>query len=56
MKKNYTFEITKYENMMTDFKFYMSERDSRQKQINELFEAKQIEIANRIRDVADKER
>lgn len=42
--------------MLTDYKLYMSERDSRQRQINELFEAKQIEIANRIREVADKER
>jgi hypothetical protein len=34
----------------------MGERDSRQKEINELIEAREMEIANRIRDVADKER
>jgi hypothetical protein len=31
MKKNYTFEISKLENMLSDYKLYMSERDSRQK-------------------------
>jgi len=31
MKKNLTFEIAKYENMLNDYKLYMSERDSRQK-------------------------
>lgn len=42
--------------MLTDYKLYMSERDARQKEINELLEQREIEIANRIRDVADKER
>lgn len=42
--------------MLTDYKLYMSERDNRQKEINELLEQREIEIANRIRDVADKER
>lgn len=42
--------------MLTDYKLYMGERDSRQKEINELIEAREMEIANRIRDVADKER
>lgn len=54
--KTKTFEIAKYENMLTDYKLYMSERDARQKEINELLEQREIEIANRIRDVADKER
>lgn len=31
MKKNLTFEIAKYENMLNDYKLYMSERDSRQR-------------------------
>ncbi len=31
MKKNFNFEIAKYENMLNDYKLYMSERDSRQK-------------------------
>lgn len=48
--------MAKYENMLTDYKLYMSERDNRQKEINELLEQREIEIANRIRDVADKER
>lgn len=56
LKKTNTFEIAKYENMLTDYKLYMSERDARQKEINELLEQREIEIANRIRDVADKER
>lgn len=42
--------------MLTDYKLYMSERDNRQKEISELVEQREIEIANRIRDVADKER
>lgn len=42
--------------MLTDYKLYMGERDCRQKEINELIEAREMEIANRIRDVADKER
>ena len=42
--------------MLTDYKLYMSERDARQKEINELLEQRELEIANRIRDVADKER
>jgi hypothetical protein len=42
--------------MLTDYKLYMSERDNRQKEIGELVEQREIEIANRIRDVADKER
>ena len=42
--------------MLTDYKLYMTERDAREKEISELYEAKQIEIANRIREVADKER
>ena len=56
MKKNHTFEITKFENMLTDYKLYMSERDTREKEINDLYELKEIEVANRIREVADKER
>jgi hypothetical protein len=42
--------------MLTDYKLYMSERDNRQREINDLYEAKEIEIANRIQEVADKER
>ena len=42
--------------MLTDYKLYMSERDSRQREMCELVEQREIEIANRIRDVADKER
>ena len=34
MRKNFTFEIAKYENMLNDYKLYMSERDMRQKEIN----------------------
>lgn len=49
LKKNYAFEIAKYENMLTDYKLYMSERDNRQKEISELVEQREIEIANRIR-------
>lgn len=56
MRKNFSFEIAKYENMLNDYKLYMAERDSRQKEINELIEAREIEVANRIREVADKER
>jgi hypothetical protein len=49
-------EMTKYENMLIDYRLYMNERDARQKEINELIEAREIEMANRIREVADKER
>ena len=56
MRKNFTFEIAKYENMLNDYKLYMSERDTRQKEINQLIEAREIQVANRIREVADKER
>lgn len=35
--------------MLTDYKLYMSERDNRQKEISELVEQREIEIANRIR-------
>jgi hypothetical protein len=56
MRKNHNFEVTKFENMLTDYKLYMSERDNREKEINELYELKEIEVANRIREVADKER
>ena len=56
MRKNHNFEVTKFENMLTDYKLYMSERDARQKEINDLYELKEIEVANRIREVADKER
>jgi hypothetical protein len=42
--------------MLTDYKLYMSERDNRHKEIADLVEQREIEIANRIRDVADKER
>lgn len=42
--------------MLTDYKLYMAERDSRQKDINDLIEAREVQVANRIRDVADKER
>ena len=31
MRKNSAFEIAKYENMLTDYRLYMSERDARQK-------------------------
>jgi len=54
MRKNHHFEITKFENMLTDYKLYMSERDAREREINELYELKEIEVANRIREVADK--
>ena len=49
MKKNHIFEVTKFENMLTDYKLYMTERDAREKEISDLYEAKEIEIANRIR-------
>lgn len=39
-KKNHAFEMAKYENMLSDYKFYMSERDGRMKEINELVEAR----------------
>ena len=48
--------MAKYDNMLTDYKLYMGERDSRQKDINDLIEAREVEVANRIREFADKER
>ena len=42
--------------MLTDYKLYMSEGDNRQKEIADLVEQREIEIANGIRGVADKER
>lgn len=40
--------------MLTDYKLYMNERENRQKEISELMESKEMETANRIREVADK--
>jgi hypothetical protein len=42
LKKTYTFEMAKYDNMLTDYKLYMGERDSRQKEINDLIEAREV--------------
>ena len=36
MRKNHNFEVTKFENMLTDYKLYMSERDAKEREINEL--------------------
>lgn len=42
LKKNYAFEIAKYDNMLTDYKLYMSERDNRQREISDLVEQREI--------------
>ena len=48
--------MARLENMLVDYKLYMGERDNRQREIADLAEARELEIANRIREVAEKER
>ena len=40
--------------MLVDYKLYMGEREARQREISELAEGRELEMANRIREVAEK--
>ena len=55
-KKNYHFDIAKYESQLSEYKLYMGERDEMEQERQELRERIEMEKANKLREIADKER